>query len=100
MRQVACIVADARHPLVYAPAALYNRLRAIRPVPPEIVICLTKSDLVSVEHLTAWTTQLQRRYPESRVVPFSSKGKAVGENARSVPHTSQRGGERPASRQR
>ena len=79
-RQIACIVADARHPLVYAPACLYARLLAVQPTPPEIVICLTKCDLVSPDGLKAWVTALRARYAAARVVAFSSKGKGIGEN--------------------
>ena len=46
-RHVACIVADARHPLVFAPPALYDRLSSVAPTPPHLVLCLTKVDLVS-----------------------------------------------------
>ena len=79
-RQVACIVADARHPLVYAPASLYAMLRDLRPRPPDLVICLTKADLVSPDHLRLWTDVLRQRYPACSVVAISAKGRRVGEN--------------------
>ena len=71
-RQVVCIVADARHPLVYAPPSLYQTLRGLEPAPPELVICLTKVDLVSSEHLASWTRQLERRYLLDLLRPLRS----------------------------
>ena len=41
-RQVACIVADARHPLVFAPASVCAVLCDLQPRPPDLVICLVR----------------------------------------------------------
>ena len=84
-RRVACLVADARHPLVHASPSLYARVRARlweldSTAEPTIVIVLTKVDLVSSRDLAGWSSRLEQIFPSCRVVPFSSKGKGVGEN--------------------
>ena len=73
---VVIIVADVRNPLLHVPQALYTHCDGLRSV--RLVVVLSKVDLVSQEHVSAWHRHLATNYPAATVADFSAKGRPVG----------------------
>ena len=68
---VLLITADCRNPLFHISESLVNELLILR---KPVVIVITKIDLVPPEHVIAWKTYLQRRFPLASVTEFSARG--------------------------
>eukprot|EP00516_Mucochytrium_quahogii_P007788 CAMPEP_0203760214 /NCGR_PEP_ID=MMETSP0098-20131031/13560_1 /ASSEMBLY_ACC=CAM_ASM_000208 /TAXON_ID=96639 /ORGANISM=" , Strain NY0313808BC1" /LENGTH=432 /DNA_ID=CAMNT_0050653691 /DNA_START=146 /DNA_END=1441 /DNA_ORIENTATION=+ len=73
---VVLVVADVRNPLLHIPRALYDYV--VQDLQLPLVVCLTKTDLVSREHVEDWTDFLKVYFSNIQVVTFSSKN--VGTN--------------------
>ncbi|KAL6045209.1 Guanine nucleotide-binding protein-like 1 [Balamuthia mandrillaris] len=77
------VVADARHPLFHFPPSLYKYVVEDHRKP--IMLVLNKIDLVAEDILAAWVRYFEKRYPELKVVSFTSfphdEGSTLGTDA-------------------
>ncbi|XP_054039716.1 guanine nucleotide-binding protein-like 1 [Rissa tridactyla] len=70
MSDIILLITDARHPVLNVPPALAAHVT--RELGKGLILILNKVDLTSPAVATAWSHLLRRRFPNARVVPFTS----------------------------
>jgi len=68
---VVLLAADIRNPLLHIPIALYRYVTEELKLP--LLICLTKVDLVSDEHVYKWLVYLKQSFPDAEFETFSTR---------------------------
>jgi ribosome biogenesis GTPase A len=72
MSDVLAIVVDARYPAFLFPFALYNAIQKERKIPKPVVMILNKVDIVSAKHVEEWKKYFNNKFPELKIVTFTS----------------------------
>jgi len=72
---VVVIIVDIRNPLLHIPMALYQYI--VQEMSRPLVLVLNKIDLVSDEFKNAWEAYLSKRFPDVKLLFYSSKAKST-----------------------